>query len=363
MGNKINRRELLGLLGGAALNMAMGRGYVMAESLSGALCSESSGKKRLLCSPRISGPLWFLDPAESATWSMDRWRDELDEQHKLGFDLLWFTYTAGMLDIPGDPLGKLLDLCAKRKVQVMMDAGWKFSYATLDLKGDLEHCSQHVKVIGERYAGHPAFYSWYIGQEVYMCWGKFAEYIDGLYSGIVERCKAAAQLPVALSPFFILDDKKVFGDFRYAQPEEYGGYYAKLIKKSGLDIVMLQDSGEHFSFTTNEQRRPFFRAMQAACKSSGAKLWGNVETAEALCPSMEEYIRLYGRVHHSKAEGLPWRAVPIDRLKDKLELASEYSERIVCWGYREYCRPALGPEAKKWYDDYRKYYEKVRLIG
>ncbi|MCL6519085.1 MAG: hypothetical protein K6T99_04590 [Armatimonadetes bacterium] len=47
--------------------------------------------------------------------------------------------------------------------------------------------------------------------------------------------------------------------------------------------------------------------------------------------------------------------MPINRLKEKLMLAAEFSERIVTWGYREFCRPILGPVAKKWYDDYRNY--------
>ena len=88
-------------------------------------------------------------------------------------------------------------------------------------------------------------------------------------------------------------------------------YLSRLIKLSGFDIIMLRDGGEHFSYVTNDMRRPFFEAMS--------------------------------------------RAVPIDRLREKLDLAAEYSEEIVTWGYREYCRPALGDAARKWYDDYKAY--------
>ncbi len=101
---------------------------------------------------------------------------------------------------------------------------------------------------------------------------------------------AAPRKPVTLSPFFILDREKVFGDFRYATPEEYAQFWTGLIRRSGFDIIMLQDSGEHFSYVTNEQRRPFFAAMQSACMAAGAGLWGNVETAEFECPSIEEYV-------------------------------------------------------------------------
>ncbi|MHB9036208.1 MAG: DUF4434 domain-containing protein [Armatimonadota bacterium] len=311
---------------------------------------------RRMCSPAISGPLWYLDPAESVGWSIDQWENELDEQRELGFDLLWLLNSPVMLDIPDDPLGKLLDLCAQRKVQVILDTGWSPKwYEPFDLNGELEMCSKNVKSIGERFAGHSAFYAWYIPQEIYMCWDEFAEYIDAFYPAIVERCKKSVQLPVTLSPFFILDKDKIRGDYRYPEPEEYGEYWANLIKRSGFDIIILQDSGEHFSFVTMEQRKPFFEAMSFACNEGGARLWGNVETAEVVVESYAEYVRRFGQAHQDVAPGVPWRPVPIDRLKDKLELAAEYSERIVSWGYREYGRPAHGSEAKKWYEDYRNY--------
>lgn len=138
--------------------------------------------------------------------------------------------------------------------------------------------------------------------------------------------------------------------------DELDQHRAKMIRKTDIDVIMLQDSGEHFSYVTNEQRRPMLRAMRDACRESGAGFWGNVETAEFECPSIEEYVRRYARVHHSTVKNAPWRPVPIERLKGKLELAAEYAERIVTWGYREFCRPDLGPTAKKWYEDYRAYY-------
>ena len=99
--------------------------------------------------------------------------------------------------------------------------------------------------------------------------------------------------------------------------------------------------------------------MQAACRAAGARFWANVEVAEGVCPSIDEYRRLYGRVHHTQAKGLPWRAVPIDRLASKLRLAAEYCERIVSWGYFQHGRPVLGPEASAWYEGYRRYYESI----
>jgi len=323
--------------------------------------NQSPLKSKLMCEPLISGPLWWMDPGESAAWGISGWRNELEIQRKIGFELLWLTNAYSALDHPADPLGVLMDLCARRKVQVIIDTGstsvW---YKTLNLKEELQFCQNNIRRIGERFAGHPAFCAWYIPHEIYMCWGKEAAYIDALYPALVESCKRAANLPVTLSPFFILDRDKVFGDFIYNEPDEYRRYWTRLIRKSGLDIIMLQDSGEHFSYVTNAERRPFFEAMYEACKEAGARLWGNVETAEYVCSSKEEYLRLYGRVHHSEAKGLKWRPVPIERLKQKLALAAEFSERIVTWGYREFCRPSLGDEARKWYEDYCEYVKAVR---
>jgi len=336
---------MLELIGGAALGaMCLGPATLAA-----------SGQK---CRPAISGTLWWLD-ATSIGWDDSAWRDELDQQRRLGFDLLWLCNVPGSLDAPGDPVGRILDLCAKRKVRVILDTGssgkW---YDPFDPKAEIDYCAKGIRRIGERFAGHPAFRYWYIPHEIYIAWDDFALKIDVLYPGLVERCKKAAALPVAISPFFMLDAEKMFGGgFRYGKPEEYEQYWARLIKHSGLDIVMPQDSGEHFSFCTNDRRRPFLAAMRNACKVSGATFWANVECAEVECPSPDEYIKRYGRVHMSTVPGLPWRPVPIERLRSKLELAAEYADDIVTWGYREFCRPDAGPTAKKWYEDclaYRK---------
>ncbi len=310
------------------------------------------------CRPVISGPLWWYDRYESKAWGISGWRDELDQQARLRFNLLWLCNAPSGLasDEDAEILVSLMDLCARRNVRVILDTGTSPSwYERLDLKSELQLCSFNVTRLAERFADHPAFFAWYIPHEIYVFEGIGASYIEKLYASLVEICKRAAEKPVTVSPFFILDKDKVFGDFKYVEPRDYQRYWKALIRASGFDIVMLQDSGEHFAYVTNEMRRPFFEAMYEACKSNGARFWGNVETAEYDCPSKEEFVRRYGRIHHSQAKGLSWRPVPIDRLKEKLELAAEYSEEIVTWGYREFCRPALGETALSWYEQYRAY--------
>ena len=310
---------------------------------------------KLSCRPVISGTLWWCSPEQSRKWGLAGWTRELREEQELGFDLLWLVQGPSLIGNEFT-LRQLLDLCAERKIQVIVDTGLTSQwFSPLDLKKELELCRKNIALVGEHLAGHPAFYGWYIPHEIYMDWGEMHAYVSELYPALVEACKRSAALPVTLSPFFILDRTKVFGDFRFNEPDEYQAYWRKLIEKSGIDIIMMQDSGEHFSYVQDEQRRPFFEAMAKACRQSGARFWANVEVAEMECPSIDEYVRRYGRVHHSTAKGIPWRPVPMERLRAKLDLAATYAERIVSWGYQEFCRPALGPRATVWYDAYRAY--------
>lgn len=313
---------------------------------------------RRKCRPLISGSLWW-----SQLWSVAEWRDELDKQRAIGFDLLWIVNTHQLISTEAGAAGlsDLLDLCAARKVRVILGTGsspvW---YGTTDPAAELELCSVYIRKIGKLCGGHRAFRAWYVPHEIYFTRGEQAKFIDTLYRGLVEQCRKAADLPVTVSPFFILDPGKVFGDFYLPQPEEYSRYWSRLLRATGFDIVMMQDSGEHFSYVTNEMRRPYFQAMAAACESEGARFWGNVEVAEFECPSIEDYVKRYGRVHHSTVKNAPWRPVPMKRLQEKLDLASEFCEDIVSWGYQEFCRPVLGDSACKWYADYKAYYRMTR---
>lgn len=326
-----------------------------------ALADDRPGR---LCRPTISGALWWYDPRQSREWGVSGWRDELDRQSRIGFNLLWLCNSVSSLNSDQDiaAMRDLLDLCATRKMRVMLDTGTSGGqwYTTLDAKKEIEVCGGYISRLAQEFGSHPAFYAWYVPHEIYMCWGDFARYIDELYPALVKACKKAVDAPVTVSPFFILDRDNVFGQFRYNEPDEYEAYWARLIARSGFDVVMMQDSGEHFSYVTNDMRRPFFEAMYNACRKSGAEFWGNVECAEFECPSLEEYAKRYGRVHHSTVKNAPWRPVPVERLVQKLELASEYCTDIVTWGYREFCRPDTGDIARKWYDGYRAYYRGVR---
>ncbi len=342
--NSLNRREFL--TSATALAVA---------GISSVAAVETT-KPGSSCRPAISGVLWWASALQNTKWGKTGWERELEEQKQLGFDLLWLVNAPNILEHPVCNLRTVLDLCNKHDFQVILDTGFNSNwYVSLDLEQELGLCHRNIRKITNSVSTHPAFYAWYIPHEIYMCWDNMDTYIQQLYSSLVDACKTASKLPVAVSPFFILDRTKVFGNFRFNEPEEYQDYWRRLIRRSGLDIIMLQDSGEHFSYVTNEQRRPFFKAMSEACRHAGVRFWGNVEVAEMVCESIEEYIRRYGRIHHSKAKGIKWRPVPLPRLQAKLTLAAEFSERIVSWGYQDFCRPGLGPKAAAWYNAFLAY--------
>lgn len=353
----VSRRRFLTYLGGAATVLTTRSDAARPVETD---CPASG--RTLRCRPLISGALRQYDPSFSAVKGKSGWMRELDDERNIGFDLLWLSNVSSALSFSGtgDPLLDLLDLCAERRLSVILDTGctghW---YIAPDIREETRVVRGNVTEIARRYGQHPAFYAWYVPHEIYVAYDQFGVFMSELYPTIVQMCKQAAPGKiVTLSPFFILDKDRVFGDFRYAEPDEYGHYWADLIRRSGFDVIMLQDSGEHFSYVTNKQRRPFFAAMRTACDSAGARLWGNVETAEFECPSIEEYVLRYGRVHHATVKDAPWRPVPMDRLESKLRLAAAFCERIVTWGYYEFCRPHLNARAAQWYADYRKYYQR-----
>ena len=159
---------------------------------------------------------------------------------------------------------------------------------------------------------------------------------------------------VMLSPFFIVDRDGWLGSFRYATPQEYESFWAELLAQTQIDIVALQDSGEHLSFYTAEDRRPFLRAMRRACDRADKQFWVNIETGELDVASYEDYARRFGRKTHvndPKTQAF-WRLVPPEILQNKIRLAHEFADTAITWGYREYWDPMRGPPLAARYQAY-----------
>ena len=85
----IDRRAMLKLLGGAALGLAASA-YASAKSSN--TDSIKRAGKSALCKPVISGALWSVSPSSLGAMSDDQIREELNEQRKIGFSLIWTVF-------------------------------------------------------------------------------------------------------------------------------------------------------------------------------------------------------------------------------------------------------------------------------
>ncbi len=348
----MTRRKLLSAISGA-LGLAL---------LTGENAGAAPGRK---APPLLRGTLWWYDPAVSAAMGVDGWRRELAEQAAIGFDLLWLLNAHAGLPQEEACLRELIALCERRNVSLLVSVAMTpMWFQRLELEEEKQAVSSSLAHLAPLLKDSPSFFGWYIPQEIHFWTGRAHGYIRDLYRFAAEECRRAVpDRPVTLSPFFILDRTRTFGDFYVPSPEEYRDYWRDLIRDASLDIIMLQDSGEHFSWVTDSQRRPYFTAMRQACTAAGARLWGNVECAEMHFDSLKEYVRVNGRVHHSAAREKRWRPVPLERLVSKLELAAGCCEDFVTWGYQEFCRPGSGPAGRQWYDGYRRHVRRARLSG
>jgi hypothetical protein len=183
--------------------------------------------------------------------------------------------------------------------------------------------------------------------------------------------KVSPQSVVTISPFFLLDKEELRG-FKYLEPEVYEQWWSVTLAETKIDILMLQDSGEHMKFFTLKQREPFFAAFSRACHKAGTKFWVNVETGEVDVFNWDEYLALERKaLSVGKSMGVsdgvvPWRFTPIDWLEKKLHLAAMYGENIINWGYYPYMAknpmypPGLSIENPlQAYQDYKTYYERI----
>lgn len=208
-------------------------------------------------------------------------------------------------------------------------------YAARDL---VNKCDNYIKLYHNCYGHHASFWGWYINTEINpltemqklksLFWRE-------LWKGVAESCHSVAPgTKVTISPFFILDQGTHRG-FKFITPEETETWWYNTLKASGIDIVMLQDSGaEHLSFFTLAEREAFYKAFYNACRRTGKELWGNIETAEILARDWEHALEM------ERNGTQVWRFTPIDWLQEKIELAAQYATGIVSWGYYPYMDPS-----------------------
>lgn len=304
----------------------------------------------------LIGCLWYVTPGKQPA-SLDLDSTELDAIQSLGMRLVvlngpWLgtEVTAG----ESDPAEKLFAEGDRRHLEFFVDTGAMANWwVQADPATELARARERIQLVHQRYGHHPSFQGFYVPYECYVMWGAQRELTRTLYREVAAACKAFAPAkPVMISPFFILDDQHVLGDFRWATPAEYTEFWSDVLRGSAIDIVALQDRGEHLSYYTDEQCAPFFAAMKQACDAAGKQLWANVETGELAVDTAADYIAKFGRkTHVNDPRTQPhWRGVPADKLAAKLRFVRAYTPTAITWGYREFVRPTASTNL---YQEYR----------
>ncbi|MFO7974285.1 MAG: DUF4434 domain-containing protein [Candidatus Hydrogenedentota bacterium] len=310
-------------------------------------------------SAQLTGVLWWLTPHD-LTLSEGAWNKELDYIQTLGIDTIIFN---GPYAGPkgGAAFETLLERLDAREMHVYLDTLATPQWWTLDnVDDEVRRACDRAALLEQRYGRHASVAGFYIPYECYVMWNAQRDLVSSLYADVSRCCKTIApQKKVMISPFFILDEAGYLGDFRWATPEEYQSFWQTVLTQASIDIVALQDSGEHLACYTLEQRRPFFDAMQSACDATGVTLWANVESGEVNVASLEEYVRRFGlKTPVNSPKTTPfWRAVPPEKFSAKLDFAGEYTDKAITWGYREFLRPSRDNTAAEAYLGY------ARLLG
>ena len=315
--------------------------------------------------PLIQGTLWVL-PRTCAQWNRGQFEAAIQAQRDVGFRLLWllntpsFAPTADGTDVV-DTIYSIADAAGMKVIVDLPQGGWYGKASAEDVIAKVTRAAQDLH---QRYGAHTSFYGWYLNYEINPIRPDGVvetAYWRQVWKAITDQChRLAPGSVVTISPFFLLDDTSRRG-FVYLTPEQYATWWHDTLKETRIDVLMLQDSGEHLAFFTLEQREPFWRAVAKATREAGAQFWLNVETGEADVKAWDEYLALEAQ------KRIPWRFTPMPWLEQKLQLAAQCSDGIVNWGYFPFMDPhrtgtdtsfgGTPEQAQAAYNAYQAYYQ------
>ncbi|MHB9081841.1 MAG: DUF4434 domain-containing protein [Pirellulaceae bacterium] len=310
--------------------------------------------------PLIRGTLWWLTPADREIWTEARLAEAIDAQQAAGFDRLWILNAPQLFETAPAILDTLYTLADARGMNVIVDlprGGW-YGETPAETHGKI--LAEYATRFAARYGAHASFFGWYLNHEINPIAPEKSEesaYWRTVWKTAADACHTAKRgSVVTISPFFLLDAVRRRG-FVYLIPEQYGTWWSATLRETGIDILMLQDSGEHLSFFTLEQREPFWAATCAACRAAGKQFWLNVETGEAVATDWDDYIKQEG------TKSLKWRFTPMDWLARKLDRAACYADGIINWGYFPYMdpHPLPGKEIPGQQEAYEAYLEYSKM--
>ncbi len=310
-------------------------------------------------SAHLVGCLWYVTP-DKASHGFDLNAAELDALKALRMNVVVLMGSAfGAVPPAGlsDPTETLFQAADQRRLEFFVSTGaMSHWWGQPDAAAELARARERIQTLQERYGQHSSFKGFYVPYETYVMWGAQRELARTLYREVAAACKVVAPAkPVMISPFFILDEAQVLGDFRWATPADYAEFWTDILRDSAIDIVALQDRGEHLACYTDAQCAPFFAAMKQACVVTGKQLWANVETGELLVDGLEDYVAQFGlKTHVNDPRTQPyWRGVPAEKLAAKLRFVRAYTPTAITWGYREFIRPAVS-RTNHLYPDYQQ---------
>lgn len=317
-----------------------------------------------MCEPAVRGVLWWVHPQREGP----KVEAIIEAMADVGMNLLWIIGSNAFLTQPDNPvLGRIFDEADRRNWRVILatshNGGWYHDWDIPALK-KLE--DRNIRAMADMYARRPSFFGWYINYEIYMEWDAKSRLIRKLYNHIGRLTRAVTPgAKLTISPFFLADKDQIRASFRYAEPDEYGAWWAETLTQAGIHIVMLQDSSElHCACVPLATRVAFIRAMRDACRAApDTELWGNVETVEIPAADMADYARNIAQYRDTSNVGR-W-SFDMDRNAFKLDLASRFTSNIVSWGW-EFWNPVRPQtrvgDSRDNYAAYKAYYESLDAI-
>ena len=324
--------------------------------------------------PLMRGTLWWVVYEQYQGWTREDFGQAIEKQRAAGFDVLWIFNTPDLLRraeaaetacASHDIMDMIHGIADEKGMHVIVDlptAGWYKKTTAEAMPRDI---GLHATRYHARYGHHDSFFGWYLNHEINpIIPGDTEEtaFWRTVWRQVAEDCHGLdPESVVTISPFFLLDEARRRG-FVYLSPSQYAAWWGKTMAETGIDILMLQDSGEHLGFFTLEQRRPFFEAVANACHAAGAQFWVNVETGEYDVSDWDDYIE------RSAKKEAKMRFTPIGWLKKKLDLAARYGDSIINWGYFPFMDPMPAPGQGQpgqldAYNAYKAYYEEQRAKG
>lgn len=162
---------------------------------------------------------------------------------------------------------------------------------------------------------HPSFAGWYLPYEPWTANYSAAEInrLRSFFQGVSQACHlVSGDVPLAISPFI---------NSSRPPPCDVERVYTQLLDKTGIGIVMLQDSvgAQQWESHIIQHVSPYAQAFQRACAATGVELWANLE-----CFAIE---------------GSAYMPCTASRLRNQFEATAPFVQRFVTFDFVHYMNP------------------------